>query len=142
MIPWYIWIAAGFVCGILEMLTADFFFMSLAVGAILAGILAIFGLSTPWQILALTVGILVVFFGIRPFFKNRITHPAKFGVDALVGKEAWVLETITEMVPGQIKVQGQEWKAKSTTGIQIEKNTPVLVDRIEGATAYVSKVEA
>ena len=82
------------------------------------------------------------FFGVRPFFKNRITHPAKFGIDALIGKEALVLETITEMKSGQIKLQGQEWKAKSTTGNEILKNTSVKVDRIEGATAYVSKMEA
>ena len=142
MIPWYIWIVAGFVCGILEMLTADFFFMSVGVGAILAGILALLGLGTPWQIFALIVGILVIFFGVRPFFKNRVTNPTKFGVDALVGQEAWVLETITEMKPGQIKLQGQEWKAKATTGAEIEKNASVRVDRIDGATAYVSKLEA
>ena len=141
MIPWYIWIVAGFACGILEMLTADFFFMSVGIGAIFAGILALLGLGTPWQIFALIVGILVIFFGVRPFFKNRITHPAKFGVDALVGQEAWVLETITERTPGQIKLQGQEWKAKSTIGVQLEKNTLVIVDRIDGATAYVSKLE-
>jgi len=138
---WYFWIVFGFVLGILEMLTSGFFFLSVAVGAILAGIVTLLGFSLPWQLLVLSVGILVVFFGIRPFFKNRITDPVKLGIEALIGKEGRVIERISEMEAGQIKLLGQEWKAQSTNGQEILEKMRVRVDRIEGATAYVSKME-
>ena len=46
-----------------------------------------------------------------------------------------------EAAEGQIKVDGMEWTARSTSGAMIEAGTKVRVDKIEGVKVFVSPVE-
>ncbi len=64
-------------------------------------------------------------------------------VDALVGATAVVIAAIDNMeAEGQVKLNGIEWTARSTSGQPIPVGTHVKVDRIEGVKAFVSPTEA
>jgi len=107
--------------GILGLLTK-----SVAVGAAAAGVLAL----------------LYVFVG-RKRIRNRLARPnMPTNTDALLGKTARVVETITSERPGRIKFEGDEWRAaldRPESG-PIDLGSTVRVVRIDGVTAFVETV--
>ena len=63
-------------------------------------------------------------------------------VDSVIGSTGLVtvaIENVTAV--GQVKLNGMEWTARSTTGEPISAGTIVKVDRIEGVKAFVSPVK-
>lgn len=75
---------------------------------------------------------------VRKFLKPRITRT---NVDAIIGTEGYVTADIDNLTAtGQIKLNGMEWTARSTSGEPIPTGTLVKVDKIEGVKAYVSPV--
>ena len=79
---------------------------------------------------------------VRKYVKPRLV---KTNVDALLDAKGYVTADIDNLnAVGQVKLNGMEWTARSTSGDKIPAGTLVKVDRIEGVKAYVSpvKVEA
>ena len=75
---------------------------------------------------------------VRKFIKPRIT---KTNVDAVIGAEGYVTADIDNLnAVGQVKLNGMEWTARSTSGDPISAGTLVKVDKIEGVKAFVSPV--
>jgi membrane protein implicated in regulation of membrane protease activity len=141
MDTWHIWIIVGVAFLILEVFTPGFFVASLGVGAFLASVASYFDLSPTWQIVAMTVGTLLTFLFVRPLIlatHKRKADPRETGTNALIGRDALVLETIVNSTNrGRVKIGGEEWKARSSTGEDIAEDVTVKVDKIEGATAFV-----
>lgn len=80
-----------------------------------------------------------IFFG-RAFIKNKLTpEDRKTNADALIGKKAVVIKTITHEHPGQVKVEGEIWRAQANA--KIEPGTQVAIDTITGVTVHVNKIE-
>ena len=74
--------------------------------------------------------------------KHLNPHLAKTNVDAVIdstGVVTTAIENITAV--GQVKLNGMEWTARSTSGEPISAGTIVKVDRIEGVKAFVSPVK-
>ena len=74
--------------------------------------------------------------------KHLNPHLAKTNVDAVIdstGVVTTAIENITAV--GQVKLNGMEWTARSTSGEPISVGTIVKVDRIEGVKAFVSPVK-
>jgi len=42
---------------------------------------------------------------------------------------------------GEIKIEGKRWSAKSASGTGIEKGSECLIEKIEGVTCVVRKVQ-
>ena len=61
----------------------------------------------------------------------------KTGTAALMGEEGIVVETITRIEGGRVKVGGEVWKAKSDE--TIEKDLLVVVTGVEGVTLNVRR---
>lgn len=75
---------------------------------------------------------------VRKYIKPRIV---KTNVDALVDARGYVTADIDNIgAAGQVKLNGMEWTARSTSGESIPKGTLVKVDRIEGVKAFVSPI--
>ena len=62
--------------------------------------------------------------------------------DANIGKEVLVTEDIDNMLNlGEVKVNGQLWSAKALNEDKIEKNTKVVIRKIEGNKLLVERVK-
>lgn len=139
----YIWIIAGIVCIIAEMFTPGFFMASFGAGAFSAGILAFMIQGVKYQFILFVLVSIMFFFIIRPFWKKAADsnqNSRKTGIDAIIGLEITVTETISESEnTGRITIYGESWRAKAQNGKKIEKGVKVIVAKIKGATAYVNE---
>lgn len=142
---WQVWIIIGIICFILEVMTPGFYLAGFGIACFAASIASYANLSFNLQLLTFTFSVLVLFFGVRPFFVKYIYRRGEkrsFGVQALIGKTGIVTETIRNAEDcGRVKVGGENWKALSETGETIEKNETVIVKQFEGVTLYVEKHE-
>jgi len=68
---WWLWISAGVVLAILEVVVPGFILLGFAIGAVLAGILILLGIlgqSLPWLLLAFALASLVAWAALRAIF--------------------------------------------------------------------------
>ena len=127
-----IWLIAAIVLVIVEICTAGFGSICFAIGAGFAALVA--GLapeSYTWQILVFAVVSLLTFIFLRPVvikFLERNSKDVKTNADALIGKKALVSEDIDSVAhTGRVKVDGDEWKAITEDGSNIEKGKEVEI---------------
>ncbi len=135
---WLIWLSAGIILAILEVFTPGFFIVGIGVSLAITAIPAAFGLPFWVQLLVCGVMILIFFLLVRPLVM-KIPHSdsKKTGTAALMGEEGIVVETITRIEGGRVKVGGEVWKAKSDE--TIEKDSLVIVTGVEGVTLNVRR---
>jgi len=136
---WWIWFIAAAVFAISEVFTAGFFLFWFGIGAAIAGVLAVLGLSAPWQWAAfvLVSSVLVVF---SRRFAERFSKPQPDGVGAnrLVRCQGVVLEAVdNRRNTGRVRLEKEEWRAESETGEPIPPDTVVIVSRVEGTRVIV-----
>ena len=135
---WLIWLSAGIILAILEVFTPGFFIVGIGVSLVITALPAALGLPFWVQLLVCGVMILIFFLLVRPLVM-KIPHSdsKKTGTAALMGEEGIVVETITRIEGGRVKVGGEVWKAKSDE--TIEKDSLVIVTGVEGVTLNVRK---
>ena len=135
---WLIWLSAGIILAILEVFTPGFFIVGIGVSLVITALPAALGLPFWVQLLVCGVMILIFFLLVRPLVM-KIPHSdsKKTGTAALMGEEGIVVETITRIEGGRVKVGGEVWKAKSDE--TIEKDLLVVVTGVEGVTLNVRR---
>ena len=135
---WLIWLSAGIILAILEVFTPGFFIVGIGVSLVITALPAALGLPFWVQLLVCGVMILIFFLLVRPLVM-KIPHSdgKKTGTAALMGEEGIVVETITRVEGGRVKVGGEVWKAKSDE--TIEKDSLVIVTGVEGVTLNVRR---
>lgn len=140
---WWIWmiIAAIFVVG--EIFTAGFFLFWFGVGAAVAGVLALLGLSFGWQLGAFVVVSLVLFASSRRLAERfSKKQPPGIGADRFLGKQGIVLEDIDNVAnSGRVRLDKEEWRADSETEALIPTGTQVEVVRLDGTHLVVKTIE-
>ena len=97
------------------------------------------GLPLPLQFLVFTVVATVTVLFVRPVALRHVLRPQveRFGVDALVGKAAYVVSEVTGR-GGRVRIGGEEWTARAyDETLVIPPGTTVDVMEISGATAIV-----
>ena len=63
-------------------------------------------------------------------------------VDSVIGSTGLVTAAIDNVTAaGQVKLNGMEWTARSTSGAPIAEGVRIRVDRIEGVKVFVSPAE-
>ena len=91
--------------------------------AIVAILLAIFILPSPWGLVAIVVGISIEvgesWFWIR--FTRR--HRAVTGAEALIGQRAVVIEACRP--DGRVRIQGELWRARCARGAEVGEHVRV-----------------
>ncbi|WP_031170036.1 NfeD family protein [Streptosporangium roseum] len=140
MDDWVIWLILAVVLGIAEIFTLTTALGLLGGAALFAGLAAVIGLPVPLQLLvftgALAAGVVVV----RPIARRQLRQtPSKqrFGIQALVGKPAYVVREVTGR-DGRVQIGGEEWSARAyDETLVIPAGAVVDVIEIEGATALV-----
>ncbi|MDD5687884.1 MAG: NfeD family protein [Elusimicrobia bacterium] len=135
---WLTWAVIAVVLFIVEMVSPTvFFFACLGLGAVFAAVATIFNLM--W--LDWTVFFIVSFSAIilsRPLVNKLMKTPSRpANVDALINKNAFVLEEIKPSKYGRVKVEGEEWLAGSSE--EIPKGIWVKIIEVKGARLIVKK---
>lgn len=140
MDPWVVWVVVGVVLLVAEATTTALVPGYFGVAALLAAVLALLGVAVAVQLIAfgvLAVGALVL---TRPAIRRSMTRGSSLrtGVDAMQGKIGVVTVPIADLEPGQVKVGGEMWTARSFyDGESIPVGSRVEVVKVEGVTALV-----
>ncbi|GAA3473551.1 NfeD family protein [Nonomuraea roseola] len=139
MDDWVIWIILAVVLGVAEIFSLTAALGLLGVSALLTALVAAIGLPIPIQLLVFTLTSVAGLVVIRPLAMRNIRQPQlqRFGVDALVGKSAYVVKEVTGR-QGLVRIGGEEWSARAyDETVVIPEGATVDVIEIEGATALV-----
>ncbi|MCF2129614.1 NfeD family protein [Strepomyces sp. STD 3.1] len=139
MDPWLIWLIVSAVLIVAEIFTLTAALGMLGAAALITAGSAAAGLSPPFQFLLFTVVATVTLLFVRPVAVRHLLQPqtARFGVEALVGKAAYVVSEVTGM-DGRVRIDGEEWSARSyDETLVIPRGATVDVLEISGTTAFV-----
>jgi membrane protein implicated in regulation of membrane protease activity len=146
MPDWSIWliVAVLFAGGELVIFTG-FILGPFAVAAAITAVVAAFDTTTELQLAVFGILSLVMMLALRPIARKHLEAPPEIrtNADALIGKEARVLEPITHDQPGLIRLVNENWSASPVQGVpRIDPEQYVTVVEIAGATAIVEPKEA
>ena len=126
---------------LVELLTANLLFASLAISALAAAGAAGFGGDIVVQGITFALTSVLSLFLLRPIALKHLKMkgtPAATNVDALIGAEAITLTEVTDR-SGQVKLTGEVWSAKTHSGV-IAADEKVVVVAIRGATAIIKGI--
>ena len=136
-----VWLILAAVLGIAEMLTLTAALGLLAVAALAAAAAAALG-GNPFAQFAAFAAVAVAGLAlVRPLVRRqlqvRMGPQHRFGVAALVGRQARVVQEVTGHA-GRVRIGGEEWSARAyDETLVIPAGATVDVIQIEGATALV-----
>ena len=142
MDAWLIWLIIAMVLLVVEMLTLTVAVGMLGVAALITAGIAALGLPVFVQLLAFTVTATIGVLLIRPVVGRHMRRPQleRFGVQALVGKPAYVVSEVSGL-DGRVRiggVGGEEWTARPyDQTLVIPAGAVVDVLEISGATVLV-----
>ena len=126
---WQVWAVVSIVCLILELSSGDFFIICFSIGAVFAIIASVLGLGFYWQLFIFAVFSLLSVLFIRPvalryLHKNEPNKPSN--ADALLGRTGKVTEPIAVGGNGYVQIDGDLWKAVSSTDIPTGETVRVI----------------
>jgi membrane protein implicated in regulation of membrane protease activity len=136
---WVIWLIMAAVFGVVEIFTLTTALGLLGGAAVIASASAGIGLPVPLQLVVFAVASAAGVVMLRPIAQRHLSAPLwhDFGVDALVGKPAYVLREVTGR-DGRVRIGGEEWTARAIDdSIVIPAGATADVLQIDGATAVV-----
>jgi len=140
METWHILVSIGVIAFIFEIFTAGFISASIGIGFLFAATGIYFGLDVKWQILLFAFGVGLTYFLVRPLitkFGYR-NDKIKTNKDALINKPGIVTEEINPLKnSGRIKIDGDDWKARSSNNEIIKTGTTVSVIDIDSIILIV-----
>jgi membrane protein implicated in regulation of membrane protease activity len=140
-ILWWHWLVLGLVLVVVEMASAGgFYIIFFGLGAVIVGLLALFGLAGPaWAQVLLFAGLSVV--GLA-MFRNRFLRwfqvdPQLPPVDALVGEVGQAMEDLAPGAVGRVEFRGSAWSARNASSVLIARGTRCRVVRVDGLMLFV-----
>ena len=141
---WQIWAIVAAVMVAVEIFTAGFAAICLAIGAVASAVTAALGFGVKAQIIWFAVFTLFSFVVVRPvaikMFFHKGKNARKSGVDALIGRVGVVSETIDSAAnTGRVSIDGDDWKAVATGGCEIAKGEQVEVLEVNSVVLTVRK---
>lgn len=147
---WIFWAVLGLVLVVAEIFTSGFVLLWFGIGALVAAFAAVIGIdSLIIQFLlfagvssGLTAASRTIF--LNYFSREKSGQSLKSGVDALPGKVGTVVSSSRGALnEGAVKVFGSTWTAYPALGEEpLEAGERVCVERVEGASIYVKRVDA
>jgi membrane protein implicated in regulation of membrane protease activity len=136
-----VWIILAAILGVAEILTLTAALGLLAVAALVAAGVAALGLGVFGQLATFAVVAVAGLVLVRPLIQRQLRPrhgpQHRFGVAALVGRQARVVQEVTGHT-GRVRIGGEEWSARAyDETLVIPAGATVDVIEIEGATALV-----
>ena len=143
---WHIWLISALVLVVVEIFTQGFAVLCLAIGAAAAALISAFAVGIEWQIVCFAIATLLSFVFIRPLLvKASRKGPTgrESGVAALKGREATVSERISaDCNTGRVAIDGDDWKAVSVDGKDVEKGEKVKVVAVDSVILKVVRKDS
>ena len=136
---WLIWLVVAVALGAAEVFTTTAALGVLGGAALIPALLAALGTPLPVQLVTFAVAAAAGLVLVRPIALRHMNQPQveRFGIDALVGKRAYVMREVTDR-DGLVRIDGEEWTARSfDESTVIPVGAAVDVMRISGTTAFV-----
>lgn len=136
------WLGIFIISFIVEVTTLSLVTIWFSAGALVALFIEYIGVSISGQLIGFIITSILTFLVFRPMIMKHIKSPGiKTNADSLIGKTGEVIEDITKLSYGQVKVNGQIWTAKSMEGVDIKKGSIVDILEIQGVKLMVSEKE-
>jgi membrane protein implicated in regulation of membrane protease activity len=139
MDTWLVWFIIAVVLGIAEIFTLTAALGILGGAALITAGVAAIGLPEPLQLLVFAVSCVAGVLLVMPVARRHMLRPQleRFGVDALIGKSAQVLQEVSGQ-NGRVRIDGEEWTARAyDPAVVIPAGATVDVMQISGSTAIV-----
>lgn len=138
-----LWFSLVALLVIVEVFTGAMIAACLAAGCLISGVLALVGCGPTALVAGLIAGTLVAFVCVVPLVRhfrgrNGRGTVAVSGMDALIGREACVTEAIEADGTGRVRIDGDNWQARSLAGQRAAKGARV---RVTGYESIVLTVE-
>ena len=132
-----IWLGVVAALVVIELLTYGLYFAALAVAALVPLVLSLLDAPMWLQGAGFLAAAILALVYVRPLIaKWQGKNPERMtNVASLVGKEALVLQDVTED-SGLVKVWGEDWSARVREGVRT-KGAKVTIEEIDGATLIV-----
>lgn len=138
-----IWLVLTVIFLIAEAATVTVISLWFAAGALAAMAAALLGGGIWLQAAVFLAVSAIALTALRPLVRKYLNPKlTATNVDSMIGSVGIVTAPIDNIASaGQIKLNGMEWTARSTSGKPIQAGIRVTVDRIEGVKAFVSPAE-
>ena len=136
----YIWLAVLVVTLIVEFVTLDLVSVWISLGAFVAMILAACKVGFEIQIAVAVVIAVGCILGLRKValkWLNRTKE--KTNMELIIGKKVKLLTKITEDEMGTVKINGIVYSVKEKDDNEVEENSYVVIEKIEGNKLIVRK---
>lgn len=136
-------IIVGALCVLVEVAMGGFagFDLVLIGSAFVIGGVVGLVLSSPGLGLVVASFLCVLYIGVgrRLMRRRMMTRPVPSNADALIGQKGIVAQRIARHAPGQIRVQGETWRAALApeVGGPLETGAEVTVTAVDGVTLEV-----
>ena len=130
---WQVWTVVAVLGLIHELSSGDFFIMCFAIGACGAAIVSPFA-NIYVQLAVFVVITAISIFVVRPFalrYLHKADDDRVSNVDAMIGQQGRVSETIQAGGYGRVAIGGDDWKAVSSSSDEIPVGTRVRVVKVE-----------
>ncbi|MBI1356489.1 MAG: NfeD family protein [Acidobacteria bacterium] len=138
---WWIWIVAGLcLAGLEALLGGELYLLFFGAAGVLVGALTALGvLPAAWMQLA---AFSVAAVGVALPLRNKISERLKARIpsreiDATVGAEALVLDTIAPGDRGKAELRGSPWTAENVGEAPLAAGQRAVVERLEGLTLFL-----
>ncbi len=142
-VTWWMWVLLGLLLMVGEVLTpGGFYILFFGLGAVLVGILKLFGLqSLPLEGLIFVV----VSVGLLLLFRQRLLDKFKgsasgLPLDNLAQEVAVSLEEIPAGSIGKVELRGTSWSAQNVSDRAIPAKQRCLVERAEGLLLHIRAI--
>ncbi len=137
----WIWLGTALFLGFAEMVTAGFFMLPFAAGAVIAFVLALFGVAPAVQLVVFIVSSVLALVVLQRYVRREDEIAPRVGANRLLDQRAVVLEPIDRVSgTGRVRMDTELWRA-TTEGGSIPVGTEVRVVDVRGARLVVEAVE-
>lgn len=140
---WLLWVIVCVIFLIAEVSTGTIYVLCFAVGALFGMIASLIGVPFWVQIVVFAIFTVASVYWVRPVLFERLHRKADVrlsNVEAMVGREGKVIDTIEAGESGYVKIDGDEWKAVTPDGSEIEVGTKVRVVSMESIVITVERI--
>lgn len=114
---WTIWLIAAAGLLIIEVLTQMMWALCLTIGALAALLCSLCGIELPWQITVMAAIGIGTYIAVLPRFKRwhakASARKARTGMDALLGRRAFVTHEIRPGHLGRARIDGDNWQVSA-----------------------------
>lgn len=138
-----LWLVLTVAFLIAEAATVTVISLWFAAGSLAAMAVALLGAGIWLQALVFLAVSAAALTALRPLVRKFLTPKlTATNVDSVIGSVGIVTADIDNIAAsGQVKLNGMEWTARSSSGESVPRGTRVTVDRIEGVKVFVSPSE-